>query len=31
MEYKFNLVEQEILTTDDQGLEVLLMVLVGWI
>ena len=31
MEYKFNLVEQEILTTDDLGLEVLLMVVCGWI
>lgn len=29
--YKFNLVEQEILTTTDQGLETLLMVLIGWI
>ena len=29
--YKFNLVEQEILKTDDQALEVLLMVLIGWI
>lgn len=29
--YKFNLVEQTIITTDDQGLEVLLMVLIGWI
>ena len=29
--YKFNLVEQEILSTNDQGLEVLLMVLIGWI
>lgn len=29
--YKFNLVEQEILNTDDQALETLLMVLIGWI
>ena len=29
--YKFNLVEREIITTTDQGLEVLLMVLIGWI
>lgn len=29
--YEFNLVEKEILTTDDQALEVLLMVLVEWI
>ena len=29
--YKFNLVEQEIINTTDQGLEVLLMVLIGWI
>ena len=29
--YEFNEVEKEILTTQDQGLEVLLMVLIGWI
>ena len=29
--YKFNLVEKEILATDDQAREVLLLVLVGWI
>ena len=29
--YKFNLVEKEILTTQDQALETLLMVLIGWI
>lgn len=29
--YKFNLVEREIITTDDQALETLLMVLIGWI
>lgn len=29
--YKFNLVEQEILSTQDQALETLLMVLIGWI
>lgn len=29
--YKFNLVEKEIIATDDQALEVLLMVLIGWI
>ena len=29
--YEFNLVEREILATDDQALETLLMVLIGWI
>lgn len=29
--YEFNLVEKEILVTDDQALETLLMVLIGWI
>ena len=29
--YEFNLVEKAILTTDDQALETLLMVLIGWI
>lgn len=29
--YEFNLVEREILTTNDQALETLLMVLIGWI
>lgn len=29
--YEFNLVEKEIINTTDQGLEVLLMVLIGWI
>ena len=31
MVYEFNLVEKEILVTDDQALETLLMVLIGWI
>lgn len=29
--YEFNEVEMAILNTNDQGLEVLLMVLIGWI
>ena len=29
--YEFNEVEMAILNTDDQALEVLLMVLIGWI
>ena len=29
--YEFNELELTILNTDDQGFEVLLMVLVGWI